>query len=986
MIKDSRVAVLDALTLLETRDQPAPLMPLARRIADLGEASLSDYDLESMLCNASPGDSLVVKLGRLLAKWDSDQSGDWRASTPPNSSARRDCIYRELGLDNDVCVVISKLRPIVSGDLTVVSEEFERWFSSSLLAERSFYWPNYRSYLQFHRGWSSQTIDSLDLASDQIVERLANPVSITPHAKRGLVVGYVQSGKTANISAVISKAVDVGYRFIIVLTGMHEALRRQTQRRLDMEVLGKPNILENASELEAYGSPRGDYLGDPSWLSGEFSDLGGSRPSPEIIRLTSLFEDFNQHKTHALLFKPISMAGRLYEAHNLFGTPVRLAVVKKNSHVLAHLRRAMRANSPSMAEIPSLIIDDESDQASVNTTKPTWRTSTDREALIVQRKKINEAISEILLMMPRSQYIGYTATPFANVFVDPEDADDIFPRDFIVALPEPEGYMGASSFFNSVQPSVPKYELSNKEAYVRLLAASDDDQDTQTDELRGAIASYVVAGAIKLYRQSKDPQLARNYRHHTMLVHEAAQKAKHREIENRIVSIWADADWGARSGRETLLRSFEDMRRTLEDMADASAPFVDNFEAIESFIPTVIERVERSQTRLSRSSRNVALVVNSDTEIEEKLDFDRHSTWKIIVGGAMLSRGFTIEGLTVSYFRRSPKAHDTLLQMGRWFGYRPGYRDLVRIYLAANTAISKSQFVNLYDAFDSMAETEAEFREQLGIYASWDGDKPGITPRQVVPLVQQSLPWLKPTAPNKMYNARIVSQREAIFSPKGLAWERSLVAANWSVMVPIVRAADTHVDLYRELPTERHVPAWLGLVSVNALVESLRNVQYLEDYALRVVAPKLTYYQRSFEKGTLVDFLVLFPQLMQERSIARAVEVPGLGARTLATRTRNKVTDYYGEFTDPAHRHAADGFLGMRDKPFPPELKDFIEGGRRGVVLAYLIPELGQKPQKHDPSPEIYTPEDCSVGLSIYLSDAALDPANGQRITWQVAE
>jgi hypothetical protein len=152
-------------------------------------------------------------------------------------------------------------------------------------------------------------VDVLDAASTQVIERLAKPTAELPRSQRGLVVGYVQSGKTANISAVIAKAIDVGYRFIVVLTGMHEALRRQTQRRLDMEVLGVKNILQSATELAALGSPKGDYLDDPAWLRGEFSDLQGGNPTPEILRLTSLHDDFNQHQAHSLMFKPLRNPG-----------------------------------------------------------------------------------------------------------------------------------------------------------------------------------------------------------------------------------------------------------------------------------------------------------------------------------------------------------------------------------------------------------------------------------------------------------------------------------------------------------------------------------------------------------------------------------------------------------------------------------------------------------------------------------------------------
>lgn len=975
---------MDALGVLENKEQPSALLPLARRIAELSEGDLSERDLAQWLGSAAPGDSLVTRLGSLLARWDGERSAQWASGTFPNTQARRDFIYLQLGLGPQVRIRIDDLRPIVSGAPTIVSEDFERWFTSERLSERAFYWRAYKDYLADKKQWNPQTIDALDQSSTDVVERLADPTSVDSRSQRGLVVGYVQSGKTANISAVISKAVDLGYRFIIVLTGMHEALRRQTQRRLDMEVIGVSNILQSSSELEAQGTPKGDYLHDPAWLRGDFSDFGGRPPSPEIMRLTSLDEDFNQHLAHALMFKSNSMHGHLWEAENLFGIPARIAVVKKNKDVLEHLLKAMKANSMSMAEVPTLIIDDESDQASINTTKPSWRTSRDSEDFKVQRKRINRAISDILALLPRAQYVGYTATPFANVFIDPDDAEDLFPKDFIIALPEPDGYMGASSFFNSVQPDTPAFTLDNKQAYVRELRASDGDLESQEHELAGAIACFIVTGAIKLFRQERDPRLERNYQHHTMLVHEATQKSKHREIANRIALIWKEADWLGQSGLGKLREAFLDLRDTLEDRSDPSAAFVDDFGTLEPFIPIALGRIETDPMTLTRSPKNVALTVNSDTEVTKKMDFDRQQTWKIVVGGAMLSRGFTIEGLTVSYFRRSPRAHDTLLQMGRWFGYRPGYRDLVRIYLAENTSISRTQTVSLYDAFDSMAETEAEFRSQLSIYASWDGDTPGITPRQVVPLVRQSLPWLKPTAPNKMYNARIVSQREADFSPKALAWESEAVAHNWNVMQPLVSAASQHVDIYGSDSLERHVPAWAGVVSAEEIADGLKQLRFLQEYGEVVVEPKANFYRESKALGNLSDFLVLFPQLMVDPSGGQSLVIPGVGERTLAKRTRN-AKDWYGEFTDPAHRRAAKNFLGLDTGPVPPELLEFTNEDLRGVVLAYIIPESGPKaPGNQAPRESPVRATECSVGLTIYLPRRALDPNRNQRITWQV--
>ena len=153
------------------------------------------------------------------------------------------------------------------------------------------------------------------------------------------------------------------------------------------------------------------------------------------------------------------------------------------------------------------------------------------------------------------------------------------------------------------------------------------------------------------------------------------------------------------------------------------------------------------------------LIVNSDKSVQaqqEALDFDKGRVWRILVGGAKLSRGFTVEGLTVSYFRRKAGQADTLMQAGRWFGFREGYRDLVRLY------IRRDHKVDLYEAFEALLLDEEAFRDELGKYAGLDEDgKPLVEPRQIPPLVSQHLPWLKPTARNKMFNA-VVKARASV--------------------------------------------------------------------------------------------------------------------------------------------------------------------------------------------------------------------------------
>ena len=163
------------------------------------------------------------------------------------------------------------------------------------------------------------------------------------------------------------------------------------------------------------------------------------------------------------------------------------------------LVRDLNKITARLSEIPALLIDDESDQASVNTSNPTrWKNDQ------VERSAINRLISQLLTMLPRAQYVGYTATPFANVFIDPSDAEDIFPRDFLISLPRPHGYMGASDFHDldsEIPPAERTYEDSAEMAHVRILP--DEESDKAEAKLLEAMDSYVLAGAVKLYRESQ---------------------------------------------------------------------------------------------------------------------------------------------------------------------------------------------------------------------------------------------------------------------------------------------------------------------------------------------------------------------------------------------------------------------------------------------------------------------------------------------------
>ena len=304
---------------------------------------------------------------------------------------------------------------------------------------------------------------------------------------------------------------------------------------------------------------------------------------------------------------------------------------------------------------------------------------------------------------------------------------------------------------------------SNELAYVRAgRAIRPSTRPPPEASSREALDALVLSGAIKMYREAKT---GRVFRHHTMLVHEAVSKAEHlasaavvrKSVEHREVHL------RRRPGPAAQLFD-DDYAEVMEARADGE-PSPRRSTRSRSYVAEAI-------AEMTSGGADPVLIVNSDKNVQaqqEALDFDKGRVWRILVGGAKLSRGFTVEGLTVSYFRRKAGQADTLMQAGRWFGFREGYHDLVRLY------IRRDDKVDLYEAFEALLLDEEAFRDELGKYAGLDEDgKPIVEPRQIPPLVSQHLPWLKPTARNKMFNA-VVKARAS--SERSTSCRRSRLAA-----------------------------------------------------------------------------------------------------------------------------------------------------------------------------------------------------------------
>lgn len=864
-------------------------------------------------------------------------------SGTPGSLERRQWLYTSLGLQ-EAGPVLDRCVPMAGEHVTVIAREFEPWYEQASKERTSTYWDHYSDLLR-RKGWSSESIHGLDVSSTEVVRRLSDPMRPETRQTKGLVVGYVQSGKTANFTGVIAKAVDAGYRLVIVLTGTIEILRAQTQRRLDMEIVGRENIMGNRDVDDPNLPQDHDYVQDPAWIADEFVRHGQDLDMPGvpgIERVTTRSADYKRlpDGLTRLKYKLADKRRPLNDPVNLVHSDAYLAVVKKNKAPLEKLVRDLSVLGRDLDGLPVLIIDDESDQASVDTTNPErWRKKgrTDED-----RTRINGLISQLMQLCKRAQYVGYTATPFANVFIDPDDDSDLFPSDFLISLPRPKGYMGVREFhdldgWNDREQNV---ETSNEEAYIRTLeCAREVDPQGWREELRQAMDAFVLSAAIKMYRTANpaDPARPRTYRHHTMLIHEAVKTHDHTEAADIARGLWRSGGYVTNTPacRGRLRELFEnDYLPVMRARADAQGPVPQTFDDL---LPHVV----KAAAKISHGSEDPVIVVNSDRDVTARtLDFEKQDMWCILVGGSKLSRGFTVEGLTVSFFRRRSVSGDTMMQAGRWFGFRPGYEDLVRLY------IRRDDQVDLYKAFEALMLDEDSFRAELEQYAGMDDQgKPILTPEAVPPLVSQHLPWLRPTARNKMWNATVHSKstggrmrdlynlparrtpalRED-FEQVGL----HLLAAAGSRPVRVPYALRGLSSMFE---------ARVGLLDAPAMLSHLKAMQWHPE-AVEAVQPWLTFIESATDDARITEWAVVWPQPSKQ---VQTIDLGGeLGEVPVIRRSRRADksgtaprnsggvrTDFVG--SDEKHRVAVEPVA--QGAP----VLGLSASSTRGVVLVYLV-------------------------------------------------
>jgi hypothetical protein len=329
---------------------------------------------------------------------------------------------------------------------------------------------------------------------------------------------------------------------------------------------------------------------------------------------------------------------------------------------------------------------------------------------------------------------------------------------------------------------------------------------------------------------------------------------------------------------------------------------------------------------------NPVIVVNSDKDLEqEEVDFDKRPVWRILVGGNKLARRFTVEGLTVSYYRRMTKQQDTLMQMGRWCGFRRGYRDLVRLYITPT----------LHQAFAASCLDEESFREELRRYATLVDGERQITPARIPPLVHMRLPWLKPTAPNKMYNAVLTERRspDIPIEPRCYPSSPAFIRPNTEAFGPLVDAASDEVRLYDESGSWDY-RAYVGGVSHQTLLSVLESITLaVKDY----LTPDLSWLS-AMKPEQINQWVVIFPQQIRDSTRRRI-----LGHAPMSVFVRRRLrTDYYSAISEERHRKPVD-MIKRGVAVIGDPVANALVGSRSGAILVY--PTVDRRPSS--PAPDV---------------------------------
>lgn len=557
--------------------------------------------------------------------------------------------------------------------ITLHNPDLPRWFDSKKSKIDWDHWNAYELMLQ-SQGRSADIIKANEDVIDDILDYSGDPRTPGSWARKGLVMGNVQSGKTQNYIGLVNKAIDSGYKTIILLGGHLDDLRKQTQERVDEGVLGLTSRHLIAAQ-NIVPIPIG---------------VGAFREN-SINAGTTTIGDFNKNFADRLGFKLKGEDPVIFTVKKLTSVMDKLYSWIKESHYLD-------PDNGKKLPGPLLLIDDEADYASINTKHY-------REEITLT----NNYIRDLLSLFDRNTYVGYTATPFANIFIDPDensysDKADLFPSDFMIKMPVPDNYLGQDYYFGQVigedgraegakySPTVPitdylpVYELKGTQKI-----------DSIPESLKEAVRTFILIIAIRSLRGEQ-------YAHNTMLVNISHLKIHQNQLEFLIGEYHKELD----EAIDSFSGLGPEKARQNNALNKLEVTFGEIFSIDEDY-GSVFERLKEASGKVKVWAINQS---NKKGDSKE-LNYSTHKEYglsAIVIGGHKLSRGLTLEGLSVSYFARNSKAYDTLMQMCRWFGYRPQYDDLCRVFLPQES-IDWYKFIStvireLYQELELMSRRE----------------------------------------------------------------------------------------------------------------------------------------------------------------------------------------------------------------------------------------------------------------------------------------
>jgi len=589
--------------------------------------------------------------------------------------------------DEDKTFIIKTLQSnfnITQGKGACVRSDYKPWLQERKKEQSldDYFWQRLQMYLADESILPPLIISRLDTVTDELLDYSGNPSDPLPWSRRGMVMGHVQSGKTTNYSALICKAADAGYKVIILLAGITNSLRTQTQGRLDEVFIGRKSVFQQAvpetMSIMNYATKK------------RYPHYGTSRDSDFSKAVTSF---------------GVSLTG--------LSEPI-IFVIKKNKSILKNLKEWIPdIDQGDKVDEPLLLIDDEADNASINTSKdPTKSTA------------INTEIRGILQLFRRSTYIGYTGTPFANIFIDPNTnnemiGDDLFPKHFIKALEPPDNYAGATRIFRE-SGNLFKSMVGIVDDYIDILPLKHKKTDDVVDlpeSLYKAIRVYILTRAIRCLRGQGD-------KHCSMMINVSRFNDIQSSVEGLVYTYLTRVKNSISISSAMGSKAFDD-----KNIQDLKTDYDEEFGNLDIDFLKILPELHSAATTISVRTVNMR---------GGKLDYEKHEEnglHVIVIGGLALSRGLTLEGLTVSYILRNASAADTLMQMARWFGYRTGYEDICRLYLPESS----------YDHYEEITDAIEELRSEIDSMEIL-----GRTPEDFGLKVRQSPTGIRITAANKM--------------------------------------------------------------------------------------------------------------------------------------------------------------------------------------------------------------------------------------------